>query len=437
VSIPEAEQRRLFARSGNRCAFPDCRRVLTAEGSPPDRLVVLGEVAHIVAERPGGPRGDFPLPLAERNRAENLILLCNNHHQLIDSQPQTYTVERLRAMKEAHEQWVEKTLAVGKEGSGHAAQPPRVAEVVHSTLVPVERMPSYVYGAPCDLDERDVQGLLGLLRDGEMAPYIVRGKMLYAFQDLAERGNPFEPVMVGQPVDRFGVEEWWTDPDRLGWFIQLLNRTLNKLTGRRGLQLDREHRRYYFAPAEPGIPFAVVYKPLNRRRAPRAAVWQPKKKSTGEVRPYWFHRAVALRFLRTGVRSWALSIRPELRITTDGVHPPPSEMIGGKVTRKKSRTFNYNLLAEVQFWRDYLSESQPRILLPFGHARQTIVVPTTLMRGDVTWPGIPKEHAKPFKNVEYVDDLFSWAEFRSLEEGLEEADEVEWLEEGEGDDEPN
>lgn len=437
MSIPEAEQRKLFARSGNRCTF--CRRLLTADGSPPDRLVVLGEMAHIVAERPQGPRGASPVPLEERNRAENLILLCNNHHQLIDSQPQTYTVEKLRAMKEAHEQWVEKMLGAGTEGDSHHIQPPRVAEIVHSTLLPVERMPAYVYGAPCDLDERDVQAqLVGRLRNGEMAPYIVRGKMLYAFQDLAECGNPFEPVVAGQPVDRFGVEEWWAEPDRLGWFIQMLNRTLNKLTGRRGLQFDREHRRYYFAPAEPGVPFAVTYKPLNKRRASRTVVWQPKKKSTGEARPYWFHRAVALRFLRTGERSWVLSIRPELRITVDGLNPPPSETIGGKVTRKKSRTFNYNLLAEVQFWRDYLSESQPRIILPFGHVRQTIVIPTTLMRGDVTWPGIPKEHAKPFKNVEYVDDLFTWAEFRSLEDGLEEPDEDEWLEEeaDEDDDEP-
>ena len=58
------------------------------------------------------------------------------------------------------------------------------------------------------------------------------------------------------------------------------------------------------------------------------------------------------------------------------------------------------------------------------------------MRGDVTWRGIAEEHAKPFKNVEYVDDLFTWAEFRSLEEGLEEPDEDEWLEEdgSDGDD---
>lgn len=370
---------------------------------------------------------------SERNRADNLILLCNNHHQLIDSQSQTYTVERLHAMKEAHEQWVEKTLSAGSEERTYLVQPPKVTEVAHSTLLPVERMPTCVYGAVCEQDERSIQRQLGPLRNGEMAPYIVREKTLYAFQNLSEPGNPFEPVVAAQPIDRFRVEDWWADPDHLGWFIQLLNRTLNKLTGRRGLRFDREHRRYYFAPAEPGVAFAVQYRPLNRRRASRTVVWQPKKKATGEARPYWYHRAVALRFLLTGNHTWALSMRPELRITVDGLITPPSETIGRKVTRKKARTFNYDLLGEIQFWRDYLSESKPRILLPFGHARQTIVIPTTLMQGEVTWPGIPEEHAKPFTNVEYVDDLFSWAELRSLEAGLEQADD-EWLEEDEFED---
>jgi len=397
-------------------------------------MVVLGEMAHIVAEGPNGPRGHSPLALAEQNRSKNPALLCNTHHQLIDSQPHTYTVERLLGIREVHEQWVEKAL--GGKGAD-AVQPPQIAEVVHSTLLPVEHMPAYIYGGTCEQDEREVQGQLGRLRNGEMAPYIVRGKMLYAFQDLAEPGNPFEPVMVGRKVDPIRVAEWWADPDRLAWFLQLLNRALNKVTGRRGLQLDREHKRYYFAPPEPGVGLAVMYKPLNQRRKSRSVVWQPQKKLTGELRPYWYHRAVALKFLRTAERSWALSIRPELRITIDGVNPPPAQTIGGKITRKRSRTFNYDLLAEVQFWRDYLSESKPRILLPFGRPGQSIVIPTTLMQGDVTWPGIPKEHAKPFKNVEYVDDLFTWAQFNALDTRLEEVEEDESLEdEGGGDEGP-
>jgi hypothetical protein len=369
------------------------------------------------------------MPLKERDRAENLILLCNNHHQLVDSQPQTYSVERLFEMKTAHEQWVEKTLSTGKDWKTNSVQPPRVTEVVHSTLLPVERMPAYVYGAPFDKEERTIQGQLGRPRDGEMVPYVVRGKMLWAFQDLAEHGNPFESMVAGQPVDRFRVEEWWNDPDRLVWFLQLLNRALRKLTRRRGLQFDQAHDRYYFPPKMPGVGYSVRYRPLNRKQASRQVVWRPRKKATGLERPYWYHRAAALGFMKTGQGTWALSIRPELRVTVDGLTPPPTGEVGGKVTRKKSRMFNYDLLAELQFWRDYLSESKPRIILPFGHPRQTIVIMTTLMRGEVTWPGIPRAHAMPFKNVEYLDDLFSWAEFSALEAGLEDDEEDERLEE--------
>jgi hypothetical protein len=138
--------------------------------------------------------------------------------------------------------------------------------------------------------------------------------------------------------------------------------------------------------------------------------------------------------MKSGTRSWTLSLRPELRITVDGVNPLPSETIGAKVTRKKSRTFNYDLLAEVHFWRDFLSNSQPRILLPFGHPRQAIVVPTTLMQGNVSWPGIPDEHAKAFTNVEYLDDLFSWAEFQSIDQDVED-EEDDWFEEDQFEDE--
>ena len=113
VAIPIAQQRRLLQRSGNLCAFPDCRLLLTTPGTPTDPVVVLGEIAHIVAESPHGPRGASPLTPEQRNLYPNLILLCNQHHQLIDSDGAvaTYTVERLTAMKEDHEKWVERTPA--------------------------------------------------------------------------------------------------------------------------------------------------------------------------------------------------------------------------------------------------------------------------------------------------------------------------------------
>lgn len=47
---------------------------------------------------------------------DNLILLCKTHHKLVDEQTNKFSVERLREIKAAHEQWVRETLE--KKGSG-------------------------------------------------------------------------------------------------------------------------------------------------------------------------------------------------------------------------------------------------------------------------------------------------------------------------------
>ena len=56
MTVPVAEQRKLLQRSGGVCAFPRCRRQLTVDASAADPTVALGEIAHIVAESPTGPR---------------------------------------------------------------------------------------------------------------------------------------------------------------------------------------------------------------------------------------------------------------------------------------------------------------------------------------------------------------------------------------------
>ncbi|MEU0509278.1 tetratricopeptide repeat protein [Amycolatopsis sp. NPDC006125] len=110
MGVPVTEQRKLFQRSGDMCAFPGCKKALTAKQTDSDPVASLGEIAHIVGASAHGPRGASPLTSRERNRYENLILLCNYHHQLIDSHPATWTVSRLEAMKRTHEEWVRSRL---------------------------------------------------------------------------------------------------------------------------------------------------------------------------------------------------------------------------------------------------------------------------------------------------------------------------------------
>lgn len=118
---------------------------------------------------------------------------------------------------------------------------------------------------------------------------------------------------------------------------------------RRDLRLDRRHKRFYFAPLEIAQERWVEFRPLNQERTGRRVVWQPKRKATGEPKPYWYDRAVALRFHRVGPRSWCLSIRPEMHVTTDSDRPPRPELVGRRVTRKFARMFNNGPLAEVSF----------------------------------------------------------------------------------------
>jgi hypothetical protein len=96
----------LWGRSGGRCAI--CKKPLFEDESQTDDPSVLGEECHIVAEEPNGPRGSYPLPPDQRNRFSNLILLCLEHHKIIDDQPEKYTVEELHRIKQEHLEWFQK-----------------------------------------------------------------------------------------------------------------------------------------------------------------------------------------------------------------------------------------------------------------------------------------------------------------------------------------
>lgn len=101
-------QKMLWGRAANRCSI--CRRVLVVDASEIDDESVIGDVCHIVAESPSGPRGDSPLSLEQRAKYDNLILLCKVHHKIVDDQSDTHSVERLKEIKTTHEQWVRESL---------------------------------------------------------------------------------------------------------------------------------------------------------------------------------------------------------------------------------------------------------------------------------------------------------------------------------------
>lgn len=100
----------LWGRSGNICAFPDCKKELVMDISETDDISVVGEEAHIVAREVDGPRGISPLTPEQRDKYDNLILMCSIHHKVIDDHPDKFPVSLLHDNKRNHENWVKQNL---------------------------------------------------------------------------------------------------------------------------------------------------------------------------------------------------------------------------------------------------------------------------------------------------------------------------------------
>lgn len=87
----------LFARSGNRCAFPKCTAPLALNET------LTGEICHIKGAKLGSARYDPQQDDVERHAYDNLVLMCPTHHTVIDDDEESYTVERLHRIKSEHE----------------------------------------------------------------------------------------------------------------------------------------------------------------------------------------------------------------------------------------------------------------------------------------------------------------------------------------------
>ena len=171
-NIPAAEKLKLWVRSAGRCAI--CNKYLL-EDEYRHLPIPSGEMAHNVGRSTSArsPRGDHPLPVDQRNLADNLLLLCPDHHSLIDSMlgRDEFPVARLRAIKEAHEDRIrrlteinddEQTVVVRLIGDIRGTAPAAGAETVRLTVATDGRYPRFELGArsasDVEIDLRPIPG---------------------------------------------------------------------------------------------------------------------------------------------------------------------------------------------------------------------------------------------------------------------------------------
>lgn len=101
VAISLRTRKILWTKAGGRCSI--CRLLLVTEGTETDDPSVFGQEAHIISEKPDGPRHAY---LPNYDVYSNLMLLCSKHHKQVDDQVAHYTVDLLKQIERDHEGWV-------------------------------------------------------------------------------------------------------------------------------------------------------------------------------------------------------------------------------------------------------------------------------------------------------------------------------------------
>lgn len=234
----------LFATAANRCCHPGCEQAMVT-----DEGVVVGEVCHITASRPDGPRYNPNLSAEERDSFANLILFCPTHHKIADSDPGRYTPELLQDLKQmaAKRRFVELSPADAKKAErlfevhiqmnvgGRARVNVEHAQTIHAQTVKVARKGKVAKAAHPDSVAADLE-MSGYIK------YLIERyqKFQHADQDKAGRGKY---VIIYNAIKREFGRAWGDvsrdDFGRLAEYLQgrIRNSKMGRILGARGNRL--------------------------------------------------------------------------------------------------------------------------------------------------------------------------------------------------------
>jgi len=118
-SISSINRYILWGIAAGRCQYEGCNEKLYQD---PTTKAEFNQayIAHIIADKPGGPRGHETLSAELGDDLSNLMLLCDRHHRLVDKHDvDGHSVSRLKEMKRKHEERINTVSGIDEEMKSH------------------------------------------------------------------------------------------------------------------------------------------------------------------------------------------------------------------------------------------------------------------------------------------------------------------------------
>jgi hypothetical protein len=265
-------------------------------------------------------------------------------------------------------------------------------EKLYCNMLPVERLPRYVYAAevkaeflraksdgttcmPSKSALKDVirktQQAMGTEHPFMPAFRVFEDRVL-TFHDLDEPENPLTSVIDDSTVETLDVTRFSADDDQRRIVTSLLNMALSRHMWRAGLVADDSKHQRFFFPSQDDKERQITWVPLKKKATRTVA--KPVQ-GVGPRAGFWRHLGAYVDLLWL-VNRYYIRISPTWVITTDGRTPRGGPDIGRIVSRWTGPERNLQLLYHVRFWTSVLRNrrSGPTIHILAGD--QTVEVAT-------------------------------------------------------------
>lgn len=250
------------------------------------------------------------------------------------------------------------------ERAAPQADPDLINEQLFCNLLPVEKLPSYIYlatiaaglyrqrmdGTQALPSKRDIIDAIHLgQRDTDQTEFtpafrIFEDKIL-TFHDLESADSPFVSIIDEHEVEAIETIELLHDEDMRKIVLSLINMALDRHMHKIGLVVDRtKSRRFYFPPKDEKEN-VITWRPV--KNIAKRNVAKPCLKD-GVVQ-FWRHLGAYLKmvYLAHGIY---LQIIPTWVFTEDGIQVKSGPTLGRLVIRWTGAERNLNLLYHIRFW---------------------------------------------------------------------------------------
>jgi len=257
----------------------------------------------------------------------------------------------------------------------------RVQERIVSNLFPVVDLPEFVFSSDTKLtDKADIRLYT---EDVSPPPFLLRENRLWTFVNLYESDS--YGAAVGRSVRRDSFENWFHDPDKARWAVELLNLHLKETAWRRFLRLDKDRHRFFFSPKD-GQPKKISWKIggkwSSRELTSRHMVKRPLPDGSKQrVQSGWRHQACKASFILLP-HGLFLNLEPTWMLTkSDGKTPRGGPRVGPILSHWLNQERNGQVLRSVRFWSLVFARGKTELSLPTG--QRPIRISLTPACGDV------------------------------------------------------